>query len=285
MNLFNDNIESKPQDFDFSEGYAETWDVASKPDFDAWDAEQCMDFADDEGLTLDNDPREYDRVLLQSICEQSLGMAVYDNEPTSDLLAAVIDSITAGDGDARIDEWREACRDQYECCDGGFPMMNYRYPVKLRDETNQMAFDSLDGLPLTLIEDLESGDFYLALTGGGMDLSAEICKAYIALGQRPPAHFCRVPRMAGCKYSREFLDILAASCQIAIEWQQSNLNYLESLSNDSDYSASPGPLADTFKIKQTVKDTDSTDSGACEQCGKLAKYDTDYIICNFCKAE
>ena len=50
-------------------------------------------------------------------------------------------------------------------------------------------------LPLVLVE--MNGDYYLALTAGGMDCSWEICAAYIRLGFCPPFHFCAsLPRMA-----------------------------------------------------------------------------------------
>jgi len=72
------------------------------------------------------------------------------------------------------------------------PKMNYAYPL--------VGHGSLDpgkikDLPLVLVE--MNGDYYLALTAGGMDCSWEICAAYIRLGFCPPFHFCAsLPRMA-----------------------------------------------------------------------------------------
>lgn len=232
-NLFNDNIESKPIDRDWSEGYAETWDIIT-PCFDCMEAEELFEYADDYGIGLSDDPRELSRAeLIEGL--ESIGIACYDNESDDLLAAAYGDSMIAGDLNGRSDYWADECRDSFH--ESSAPMMNYAYPVKLRDDMQEShAAKALIDLPLTLIREECDGDYYLALTGGGMDLSAEICKAYIALGQRPPAHFCRVPRMAGRKYSQDFIAILRESCEIAINWQNSTLSDLDNLAADSDYS-------------------------------------------------
>ena len=112
----------------------------------------------------------------------------------------------------------------HKACDSGddeydyyMPMMNYYYPLPdtfarhIRPET---AADILakSSCNLTLIEFLKDyGSRYaLALTGGGMDLSWEICEAYTLLGYLPPLAFCRVPRLAGMKLNARTKRILAA---------------------------------------------------------------------------
>lgn len=83
--------------------------------------------------------------------------------------------------------------------DGSFegPMMSYYYPLEdtLRDMTE--AAKCLVDLPLCVVHFNESDTYGLALTGGGMDLSWEICEAFMRLGYLPPVHFCRLPAMAG----------------------------------------------------------------------------------------
>lgn len=85
------------------------------------------------------------------------------------------------------------------------PMMNYMYPLPSEFERDM---DKLFGAEwqkkikkvldnTTLVYFHESGDYFLALTGGGMDLSWEICASYIGLGYLPPVHFCDLPRMSG----------------------------------------------------------------------------------------
>lgn len=98
------------------------------------------------------------------------------------------------------------------------PMMSYWYPVKLAD--CEAAAMLIAHLPLCVVQfdDDETG---LALTGGGMDLSWEICEAFIVLGYRPPVHFCDLPVMAGRGTSERDIAIIAAceeSCRIKERW-------------------------------------------------------------------
>ncbi len=100
-----------------------------------------------------------------------------------------------------------------------FPMMNFRYPVckyamealKEHEHEDKPEMDDLDSdgqwTPqqelkdklnnMTIIYDMEDEIYWLALTGGGMDFSWEICETYIALGMYPPVAFCELPGMAG----------------------------------------------------------------------------------------
>lgn len=99
------------------------------------------------------------------------------------------------------------------------PMMNYWYPVRIND--CEEAAKAIAHLPLCVVEFEDSGDTGLALTGGGMDLSWEICEAFICLGYRPPLHFCDLPKMAGRGKSEKDLAIISAceeSCRIAEGW-------------------------------------------------------------------
>jgi hypothetical protein len=110
--------------------------------------------------------------------------------------------------------------------------MNYFYP--LPDESRYGgALDKYDAqaiinLPLCLVN-LETGEYGLALTGGGMDLSWEICEAYIRLGYLPPFHFCDLPRMAGRGTSARDRAIIRGckrSCDITIGWGQQTKKHL-----------------------------------------------------------
>jgi ribosomal protein L32 len=98
------------------------------------------------------------------------------------------------------------------------PQMNYWYPVKLND--CMKAAGLIKHLPLCVVE-FEDGRTGLALTGGGMDLSWEICEAFIALGYFPPLHFCDLPRMGSRGQSdkdRATIDACRESCRIAKGW-------------------------------------------------------------------
>lgn len=72
------------------------------------------------------------------------------------------------------------------------PMMNYAYPIS--GDPEKLAW-AINGLPLCVVR-AEDDDTYLALTGGGMDLTWEIARAYVRCGFAPPVHFCKLPMVA-----------------------------------------------------------------------------------------
>lgn len=90
------------------------------------------------------------------------------------------------------------------------PMMSYWYPIdddRLDPEDAALKLGRAY-LPLCVVR---VDDAYgLALTGGGMDLSWEICEAFVRLGYLPPIHFCRLPAMAGLQYRHKARTIVAA---------------------------------------------------------------------------
>jgi hypothetical protein len=94
-------------------------------------------------------------------------------------------------------------------CGGGpeGPLMNYFYllerggPYGRTPDLAQWAA-KLDGLPLCAVE--LDGDYGLALTGGGMDLSWEIAEAHLRLGYRVPT-WVNLPAMAqGGRLGKDF---------------------------------------------------------------------------------
>lgn len=70
--------------------------------------------------------------------------------------------------------------------DSEFPMMNYAYPLWGRPSDEEIVA-VCEQTNCTVVEDDESGEFYLALTGGGMDLSQDIALAYVLCDTRIPA--------------------------------------------------------------------------------------------------
>lgn len=80
------------------------------------------------------------------------------------------------------------------CAEG--PMMSYFYA--LPDDPVDVEIARLWHLPVCVVRIDGCDDPGLALTGGGMDLSWEICEAYMILGHLPPLHFAGdLPAMAG----------------------------------------------------------------------------------------
>jgi hypothetical protein len=113
------------------------------------------------------------------------------------------------------------------------PMMNYWYPVNESLSHYGYGFDpkeaaaKLKDLPLCVVE--VDGEYGLALTGGGMDLSWEICEAYIALNMLPPAHFADLPRMADrwTEGKQRVLDAMRRTLTVEIEVGQRRLERLD----------------------------------------------------------
>lgn len=103
------------------------------------------------------------------------------------------------------------------------PMMSYFYPMPDFRGDVENASKEIANLPLCIVEFTDSGDYALALTGGGMDLSWQICEAFMRLGYLPPFHF-ELPGMsgrgtstrdrwiiAGCRRSAQFIKQNAGS--------------------------------------------------------------------------
>lgn len=91
--------------------------------------------------------------------------------------------------DSADDEGMGVCLCEETPCTGHIPlfegpMMNYFYPCPFPD--SQEAAKAIQHLPLCAVE-FSSGDTGFALTAGGMDMSWEICAAYVACGFLPPA--------------------------------------------------------------------------------------------------
>lgn len=93
------------------------------------------------------------------------------------------------------DEEREAGR--YD------PMMNYLWPLPEESDTEYgwtLPDDATDRLDNMTVVEVDAGDewgLYLALTGGGMDMSLSIARSYVALGLLPPASLGRLPGGVG----------------------------------------------------------------------------------------
>lgn len=97
------------------------------------------------------------------------------------------------------------------------PMMNYWYPVKISD--CEQAARLISHLPLCVVE-FADGRTGLALTGGGMDLSPQICQAFIALGYLPPVHFSNLPHFAGWEKYESWVELVVC-CQRSAEVERS----------------------------------------------------------------
>lgn len=78
-----------------------------------------------------------------------------------------------------------------EQADKNFPMMNYAYPLEMGDPGEEKTIEICLKTNCTVVEDTETGDFFLALTGGGMDLSQDIALAYMIAEKWLPTSLLR----------------------------------------------------------------------------------------------
>jgi hypothetical protein len=210
-NLRNDLISAEPMDFNFGEGFTETWDLVY-PSRDA-DIDVILSYLDD------NQELDEDRWRTR---ETPMGSPVWQfacecDDPTwRDL------EDHCGLCSAEFEDFEDEVRDQFaevvcERPEDWEPMMNYAYPAPGIDAGEMQAM--LIGDPLCVVE--INGGTFLALQGGGMDMRWEICAAYVALGHRPPVAFCDLPNMAGRGESasdRRLMEICAESCEMLASW-------------------------------------------------------------------
>jgi hypothetical protein len=124
------------------------------------------------------------------------------------------------------------------------PMMSCFYPVDIDLES---AAEKLVDLPLCAVS--VNGKTGLALTGGGMDLSWEICEAFMILGMLPPVHF-ELPGISGRGTSEKDKWIIAgcrAALQTVVERMSGRIERLDRLAKDA--------LADEKKRSAAKKPT------------------------------
>ena len=142
--------------------------------------------------------------------------------------------VMRGDGEMRhhdITNYDDPDYEPYDC-DGYLysegPMMSYAYPIDTdRIGSPEAAALAIKHLPLCLIE--MDGNYYLALTGGSMDLSWEIAESFMRLGYLPPVHFSNLPLRAGNDLNTRRKWIVAAmrrAIRINMNWLRSDLERL-----------------------------------------------------------
>ena len=105
---------------------------------------------------------------------------------------------------------------------GEGPMMNYYYPMEEYVGDPVEDAKKLVNLPLCLV--CVEGEHGLALTGGGMDLTWEICEAFMRLGYLPPTHFCSPPSLAGLRLDERHRWIMSG-CRRSLLLRQRHIRY------------------------------------------------------------
>lgn len=89
--------------------------------------------------------------------------------------------------------------------------MSYWYPLGVSDLDPEEAARKIVGTSLCVVQ--VSGDYGLALTGGGQDLTWSIIEAFVRLGFLPPLDHNQPPKMAGLNPNTEKNAYLLAACR------------------------------------------------------------------------
>ena len=96
--------------------------------------------------------------------------------------------------DGELEDYYEEAGDYCE------PMMNYAYPLHHEPKENEIL-DIVTKTSCTVMENEDNGEFFLVLTGGGMDLSQSIAHAYTICGDIPDAFAFNVSEQYGLNIS------------------------------------------------------------------------------------
>lgn len=236
-------IASEPVDFDFGEGFGETWETVY-PDVRSWNLEKCREYLDDQGRGFPDPDPFIETTDASDLFELAVELGVEGFEDTGetsapvvpddvgwnvdDIRAAIISAIDNEEIDG-IEDWRERVEEAMQDSDGFAPMMNYYYPLphlRMSAEDAQEAIVGTGACVVVLVND----EPVLALAGGGMDLSPDICRAYIALGYYPPTYFGNGLSRLGVGYdglSRETVEICLEAARISARWSQNAVTDLE----------------------------------------------------------
>lgn len=173
------------------------YDMLIYPSVDGCDLEALRDYLDNEGA--EDVPAEYGRFYDDLVATEDL------------------DPEDAGDNEYARGEWHDAIMNaaagHWQGGDGYGdiePATCWGWPVSTRQNPGELQMALiLAHLPVCVVS--TDDGLALALTGGGMDLTWELCEAYMIAGQLPPATLAaRLPHMGGRGVSESDRAIIAA---------------------------------------------------------------------------
>lgn len=114
------------------------------------------------------------------------------------------------------------------------PMINTLWEIEDEYEPSEDDEQAMHGM--TVIEMLDdgrpTGQYYLALTGGGMDMSWEIAETYVDLGYLPPSNLGSLPQRSSqtedlSKKQRIVVEAMKRSHAVAMRTNKRDLDKLE----------------------------------------------------------
>lgn len=110
-------------------------------------------------------------------------------------------------------------------CDSYYPMMLYAYPLNGCPNDEEIV-EIHRKTCLTVVEDTETDEFFLALCGGGMDLSQDIGLAYlIAECAIPTALVFNISTQPGLSQSGDNFRRVMAACKDAMVREKDDADY------------------------------------------------------------
>ena len=84
--------------------------------------------------------------------------------------------------------------------DSAQPMMNFLYPLEMDSFSEEEILKVVNETNCTVMENDETGEWFLTLCGGGMDLSQDIAYAYMIMEKWIPmeflSHVCKQPELS-----------------------------------------------------------------------------------------
>jgi hypothetical protein len=218
--MYVDAIMTSPVDFDFGEGYAETWDIVY-PSVEDWSLQDCHSYLREKGGDLpEPNPFDMNREEMTELLNE-VSIEVDDKDSDETLLNAIIENINDGTIYG-LEDWHQVVEEVMQDNPDDFsPMMNYYYPLPnfSMDPAKAQAILHRDGGAVCVV--LVGDEPALALTGGGMDMSWDICEAFILLNYYPPFRFTDLPKFAGEKLTpknKRVIDACIETAEILQNW-------------------------------------------------------------------
>jgi hypothetical protein len=168
-----------------------------------------------------------DRLPARTVLEIDVAMREAKEEHDEEALEQAVEDFKSSD-------------DFYEWQDSYQPMMNALWPCEprygLADEDAATAIDRYAGATalVTINSEQHHGLQGIAMTGGGMDMSWDICAAYICCGCIPPIRLLAdVPHFAGQK-SSELTQAVLECMDLAADWLTSRAERLRQYRADTE---------------------------------------------------
>lgn len=119
-----------------------------------------------------------------------------------------------------------------EVADEHIPMMNYAYPLEIVPEEDKII-EVCERTCCSVVQDNNTGTYFLALCGGGMDLSQDVALAYTIVQKWLPISLLQnINTQYGLKSDKDFeqiADIIIEQTKIEISRLQETLKKWEAV--------------------------------------------------------